>query len=135
MAPKTMFEKIWDAHIVREEAGKPTLLYVDLHLVHEVTSPQAFDGLRLSGRTVRRKDLTVAADLSSDSLVNERWHSFALGENCYSAFGARQAKGCVDASSRKNAGRGSPAVDAKSASTLLQRFRLPVRTSSHLATA
>ncbi len=58
--PKTMFEKIWDAHVVREEPGKPALLYIDLHLVHEVTSPQAFDGLRMSGRKVRRPDLTVA---------------------------------------------------------------------------
>jgi len=55
-----MFDKIWDAHVVREEPDKPSLLYVDLHLVHEVTSPQAFEGLRLSGRTVRRPDLTVA---------------------------------------------------------------------------
>ena len=60
MPPKTMFEKIWDAHIVREEAGEPALLYIDLHLVHEVTSPQAFDGLRMAGRQVRRTDLTVA---------------------------------------------------------------------------
>ena len=58
--PKTMFEKIWDAHIVRADAGQPALLYVDLHLVHEVTSPQAFEGLRLTGRKVRRPDLTVA---------------------------------------------------------------------------
>jgi len=58
--PKTMFEKIWDAHIVRADAGQPALLYVDLHLVHEVTSPQAFKGLRLTGRKVRRPDLTVA---------------------------------------------------------------------------
>jgi 3-isopropylmalate/(R)-2-methylmalate dehydratase large subunit len=57
---RTLFEKIWDAHVVREEPGEPTLLYVDLHLVHEVTSPQAFDGLRLSGRGVRRPKLTVA---------------------------------------------------------------------------
>jgi 3-isopropylmalate/(R)-2-methylmalate dehydratase large subunit len=60
MAPKTMFEKIWDAHIVRDEPGKSTLLYVDLHLIHEVTSPQAFDGLRMAGRRVRRPELTVA---------------------------------------------------------------------------
>ena len=60
MPPKTMFQKIWDAHVVHEEPGEPTLLYVDLHLVHEVTSPQAFDGLRLAGRKVRRTDLTVA---------------------------------------------------------------------------
>jgi 3-isopropylmalate/(R)-2-methylmalate dehydratase large subunit len=60
MPPRTLFEKIWDAHVVREAPGEPTLLYIDLHLVHEVTSPQAFDGLRLTGRKVRRPDLTVA---------------------------------------------------------------------------
>ena len=60
MTARTMFDKIWDAHVVREEAGQPTLLYVDLHLVHEVTSPQAFEGLRMTGRRVRRPDLTVA---------------------------------------------------------------------------
>ncbi len=60
MPPKTMFEKIWDAHVVNEEPGQPTLLYIDLHLVHEVTSAQAFDGLRMAGRQVRRTDLTIA---------------------------------------------------------------------------
>jgi 3-isopropylmalate/(R)-2-methylmalate dehydratase large subunit len=55
-----MFEKIWESHIVHEEPGAPSLLYIDLHLVHEVTSPQAFEGLRLSGRKVRRPELTVA---------------------------------------------------------------------------
>ncbi|MCH9011418.1 MAG: 3-isopropylmalate dehydratase large subunit [Chloroflexi bacterium] len=60
MPPKTMFEKIWEAHVIHEEPGQPTVLYVDLHLVHEVTSPQAFDGLRMSGRKVRRPDLTVS---------------------------------------------------------------------------
>ncbi len=58
--PKTLSEKIWDAHLVRRESGKPDLLYIDLHLVHEVTSPQAFEGLRLAGRAVRRPDLTLA---------------------------------------------------------------------------
>jgi 3-isopropylmalate/(R)-2-methylmalate dehydratase large subunit len=58
--PATMAEKIWERHVVRSAAGEPDLLYVDLHLVHEVTSPQAFDGLRLAGRHVRRPDLTVA---------------------------------------------------------------------------
>jgi 3-isopropylmalate/(R)-2-methylmalate dehydratase large subunit len=57
--PKTMFEKIWESHVVREAPGEPALLYVDLHLVHEVTSAQAFEGLRLAGRKVRRPDLTV----------------------------------------------------------------------------
>ena len=61
-APRTLAEKIWDRHLVRSEAGETDLLYIDLHLVHEVTSPQAFDGLRLTGRTVRRPDLTVATE-------------------------------------------------------------------------
>ena len=56
----TLFDKIWDAHVVRSGESEPDLLYIDLHLVHEVTSPQAFDGLRLDGRRVRRPDLTVA---------------------------------------------------------------------------
>jgi 3-isopropylmalate/(R)-2-methylmalate dehydratase large subunit len=54
----TLFEKLWQAHIVREAQNEPTLLYIDLHLIHEVTSPQAFDGLREAGRPVRRPDLT-----------------------------------------------------------------------------
>ena len=58
--PKTLFEKVWERHVVVESPGEPPLLYVDLHLVHEVTSPQAFDGLRLAGRRVRRPDLTLA---------------------------------------------------------------------------
>src|SRR5256714_4640450 len=58
--PRTLFEKVWDAHVVRAAENEPTLLYIDLHLVHEVTSPQAFDGLREAGRSVRRPDLTVA---------------------------------------------------------------------------
>src|SRR5215210_3216690 len=57
---RTLFEKVWDAHVVKQSGGGPALLYVDLHLVHEVTSPQAFEGLRLSGRRVRRPELTVA---------------------------------------------------------------------------
>ena len=58
--PSTLAHKLWDAHVVRSAPGEPDLLYVDLHLVHEVTSPQAFEGLRLAGRTVRRPDLTLA---------------------------------------------------------------------------
>jgi 3-isopropylmalate/(R)-2-methylmalate dehydratase large subunit len=58
--PRTLSEKVWDRHVVRRAEGEPDLLYIDLHLVHEVTSPQAFDGLRLAGRKVRRPDLTVA---------------------------------------------------------------------------
>jgi 3-isopropylmalate/(R)-2-methylmalate dehydratase large subunit len=59
---KTLAEKIWHEHIVRSAAGEPDLLYVDLHLIHEVTSPQAFDGLRQSGRAVRRPELTIATE-------------------------------------------------------------------------
>ena len=58
--PRTLFEKIWDAHVVRAAEKQPALLYIDLHLVHEVTSPQAFDGLRAANRRVRRPDLTIA---------------------------------------------------------------------------
>ncbi|HQU86662.1 MAG TPA: 3-isopropylmalate dehydratase large subunit, partial [Pyrinomonadaceae bacterium] len=57
---KTLYDKIWDAHVVHEETGKPALLYIDLHLIHEVTTPQAFAGLRLANRKVRRPDLTFA---------------------------------------------------------------------------
>ena len=91
MLPKTMFEKIWDSHVVHEEAGQPAILYVDLHLVHEVTSPQAFDGLRMAGRGVRRTDLTVATadhntptwDLSlpiTDPIAQQQLD--ALSRNC-----------------------------------------------------
>ena len=91
MPPKTMFEKIWDSHVVHEEAGQPAILYVDLHLVHEVTSPQAFDGLRMAGRKVRRTDLTVATadhntptwDLSlpiTDPIAQQQLD--ALSRNC-----------------------------------------------------
>ena len=59
-APKTLFEKVWQQHVVAEPKGEPTLIYIDLHLVHEVTSPQAFDGLRMAGRKLRRPDRTVA---------------------------------------------------------------------------
>ncbi len=59
-SPKTMFEKIWDQHVVHQEPGKQTIIYIDLHLVHEVTSPQAFEGLRLAGRPLRCPERTVA---------------------------------------------------------------------------
>ena len=60
MTPRTLADKVWDAHVVHQAEGEPDLLFIDLHLVHEVTSPQAFDGLRLAGRGVRRPDLTIA---------------------------------------------------------------------------
>ena len=59
---KTLAEKIWAEHVVRSAQGEPDLVYIDLHLIHEVTSPQAFDGLRLAGRPVRRPDLTIATE-------------------------------------------------------------------------
>ncbi len=60
--PRTLAEKVWDRHVVRSADGEPDLLYIDLHLVHEVTSPQAFDGLRMNGRGVRRPELTLATE-------------------------------------------------------------------------
>ena len=62
MAAETLSEKVWERHVVRRGGGQPDLLYIDLHLVHEVTSPQAFEGLRMEGRSVRRPDLTVATE-------------------------------------------------------------------------
>ena len=70
--PSTLAEKLWGDHVVHSAAGEPDLLYIDLHLIHEVTSPQAFDGLRLAGRPVRRPDLTLATEdhnTPTDNLV------------------------------------------------------------------
>src|SRR5687767_4641358 len=73
MKPRTIIEKIWDQHLVAETPGAPPLIYIDLHLVHEVTSPQAFSGLRERGLKVRRPDLTFGTvDHSSPT------HSFSL---------------------------------------------------------
>ncbi len=92
---RTLAEKVWDAHVVRRAEGEPDLLYIDLHLVHEVTSPQAFDGLRLAGRTVRRPDLTIATEdhnVPTGSLVIEdpvsRTQVETLRANC-AEFGVR----------------------------------------------
>jgi 3-isopropylmalate/(R)-2-methylmalate dehydratase large subunit len=91
VAGRTVFDKIWEGHVVASPEGEPTLLYIDLHLVHEVTSPQAFDGLRLNGRTVRRPDRTLATadhNVPTDPLstpVNDpisRRQLEALDENC-----------------------------------------------------
>ena len=60
MAPKTLYDKIWDAHVAHEAEDGTCLLYIDRHLVHEVTSPQAFEGLRMNGRTVRAPEKTIA---------------------------------------------------------------------------
>ena len=89
---KTMFEKIWESHLVAEPDGEPAVLYIDLHLVHEVTSPQAFEGLRIGGRKVRRPDLTISTvdhNLPTDETRAEvirdpiaRQQVEALRENC-----------------------------------------------------
>ena len=94
---KTLSEKLWNQHLVREAAGEPDLLFIDLHLVHEVTSPQAFDGLRMAGRTVRRPELTLATmdhnvptdipglNMSNINLVTDevsRQQMQKLAENC-----------------------------------------------------
>ena len=70
--PKTMFDKIWEAHVVRSVPGELTILYIDRHLVHEVTSPQAFAGLKTAGRAVRRSDATVAVLDHNVPTVNGR---------------------------------------------------------------
>jgi 3-isopropylmalate/(R)-2-methylmalate dehydratase large subunit len=91
VAGRTVFDKIWEEHVVASPEGEPTLLYIDLHLVHEVTSPQAFDGLRLNGRTVRRPDRTLATadhNVPTDPLSTpvsdpiSRRQLEALDENC-----------------------------------------------------
>src|SRR5687767_2159668 len=94
--PRTLAEKVWDAHVVRSADGEPDLLYIDLHLVHEVTSPQAFDGLRMAGRRVRRPDLTLATEdhnTPTDNLFTiadpiSRTQMEALARNC-AEFGVR----------------------------------------------
>jgi 3-isopropylmalate/(R)-2-methylmalate dehydratase large subunit len=74
-APRSLFQKLWDTHVVWHEEPQPALLYIDLHLVHEVTSPQAFEGLRLAGRKVRRPDLTFGTiDHNVPTTVAERIH-------------------------------------------------------------
>ncbi len=75
MHPKTLFEKIWDDHVVYEEPGSPAMLYIDLHLVHEVTSPQAFQGLRRKGLTVRRPGQTIATMDHSIPTLNRSFDS------------------------------------------------------------
>ena len=62
MSPKTLSQKVWDRHVVHSSDGQPDLLFIDLHLIHEVTSPQAFDGLRMVYRSVYRPDLTIATE-------------------------------------------------------------------------
>src|SRR5579884_2215663 len=92
--PRTLVEKIWERHVVLREPGRPDLLYIDLHLVHEVTSPQAFEALRENGRRVRRPDLTVATmdhDVPTDPRpiqildASARQQLEVLAQNCRDA--------------------------------------------------
>ena len=93
---RTLAQKVWDAHVVHRAEGEPDLLYIDLHLLHEVTSPQAFDGLRLAGREVRRPDLTIATEdhnTPTDNLLTisdpvSRIQIETLRKNC-AEFGIR----------------------------------------------
>src|SRR6266851_4645793 len=91
MTPKTLYQKIWDAHVVREDPGQPAIIYIDRHLIHEGTSPQAFAGLRAEGRKVRRPNLTFAVmdhsvsttDRTLPILDNDAKLQFeALEKNC-----------------------------------------------------
>src|SRR5712691_13118156 len=103
MPPRTLFEKIWNAHVVSEAPGENALLYIDLHLVHEVTSPQAFEGLRLTDRRVRRPDLTLATmdhnvptndepaeDISARQIEAMARNAREFGVRCYPTGDPRQ---------------------------------------------
>ena len=71
--PKTLFDKVWEKHVITGKAGEAQLLYIDLHLIHEVTSPQAFSGLRIAGRKVRRPDLTFGTmDHNTPTIMSQR---------------------------------------------------------------
>src|SRR3954469_22979056 len=90
---KTLFQKVWENHIVAEEAGRPSVLYIDLHLIHEVTSPQAFSGLRARGLQVRRPERTLATmDHSTPTLPK----ALAVIDDASRAQLAQLEKNCAD---------------------------------------
>src|ERR1700712_2979173 len=91
--PRTIIEKLWDSHIVHESPGVPTLLFIDLHLVHEVTSPQAFSGLRERGLKVRRPDLTVA---TVDHSIPTSDRSLPIVDTIAGKQGAQLEQNCKD---------------------------------------
>jgi 3-isopropylmalate/(R)-2-methylmalate dehydratase large subunit len=91
--PRTIIEKLWDSHVVHEQEGAPTLLYIDLHLVHEVTSPQAFDGLRERGLKVRRPDLTIA---TADHSIPTTDRSLPIVDEIAAKQLAQLEKNCAD---------------------------------------
>src|SRR5207249_8815377 len=82
MPPKTLYQKIWDDHVVWEEPGKPALIYIDRHLIHEGTSPQAFAGLRAEGRKVRRPNLTFAVIDRKSTRLNSSHVSISYAVFC-----------------------------------------------------
>ena len=90
---RTIIEKLWDSHVVHEQPGAPTLLYIDLHLVHEVTSPQAFDGLRARGLKVRRPDLTIA---TADHSIPTTDRSLPIVDEIAAKQLAQLEKNCAD---------------------------------------
>jgi 3-isopropylmalate/(R)-2-methylmalate dehydratase large subunit len=92
MPPRTMYEKIWDAHVVHEEPGQPAILYIDRHLVHEATSAQAFAGLRAAGRKLRRPDLTFA---TMDHIVPTKDRHLPVADDVSAQFAALE-KNCRD---------------------------------------
>ncbi len=114
--PRTMLDKIWDAHVVHSQADRPDLLYIDLHLIHEVTSPQAFDGLRLAGRQVRRPELCVATvdhnvpttdrslpivdDLARTQIQTLRQNAQEFGITLYDRFSPKQGSSTSSRPSR-----------------------------------
>ncbi|MBL8175198.1 MAG: 3-isopropylmalate dehydratase large subunit, partial [Bryobacterales bacterium] len=91
--PRTIIEKVWDAHVVHEQAGNPSLIFIDLHLVHEVTSPQAFAGLRARGLKVRRPDLTFA---TADHSVPTTDRTLPIVDPIAAAQVAQLEKNCAD---------------------------------------
>ncbi len=97
MAPQTLYEKIWKAHVVTEEPGKPALIYIDRHLVHEGTSPQAFSGLKAAGRKVRRPDLTFAV---MDHSVPTKDRNLPLVDDIAAAQFAALERNCKEAGVR-----------------------------------
>ena len=94
MAPLSMYEKIWNAHVVVESRGQPALIYIDRHFVHEITSPQAFAGLKSAGRKVRRADLTIAV---MDHSVPTKGRHLPLVDNMAAAQFAALERNCGEA--------------------------------------
>src|SRR3974390_501504 len=91
MSARTLYEKIWNSHVVAEEPGQPAIIYIDRHLVHEATSPQAFSGLKVGARKVRRPDLTFAV---MDHSVPTKDRHLPIADNIGAAQLEMLAKNC-----------------------------------------